>query len=254
MAATVATPATILLTRSSGRADDLGSRLLRLGLSVRQLPLIQLEAQPLPAEALQHAPTLLIFVSPAAAEHGISQLPAGWRALPRYAVGRATAQALAQQGWSDTPSPVQENSEGLLALSGLQALAGQRVFIVRGDSGRDLLRETLQQRGAEVKYLEVYRKRAVDAELIRQLRQLAQTAANSPAPLLAVLTSGEALARLCAIIPADIMKALTLVVASPRIAEMAAPRCDHVVTASGTDSDALFAAIQRALRQQQSRR
>lgn len=236
---------TVLLTRSSGRADDLGSRLQRLGVSVRQLPLIELEAQTLPAEALLNAPDLLIFVSPAAAEHGVRQLPASWRSLPRYAVGRATSLALAAQGWPDTPSPVQENSEGLLALSGLQDLSGQRAFIVRGDGGRDLLRETLQQRGAEVRYLEAYRKRAVDSEMIRQLRQLAQQ------PLLAVLTSGEALARLCAIIPADIMKALTLVVASARIAEMAAPRCDHVVTASGADSDALFAAIQRALRQRQ---
>jgi uroporphyrinogen-III synthase len=238
---------TVLLTRSSGRADDLGQRLQRLGISVQRLPLIDLEAQLLPADALAQPPDQLIFVSPAAAEFGVPQLPSGWRKLPRYAVGRATAQALQGQAWPDTPSPVQENSEGLLALTGLQVLTQQRIYIIRGDSGRDLLRETLHQRGAEVKYLEVYRKRPVDSEWVRQLRQLAQQ------PLLVVLTSGEALARLCAIIPAETVQGLTLVVASARIAEMAAPRCQHVVTASGTDSDALFAAIQRALRQAQGR-
>lgn len=238
---------TVLLTRSSGRADDLGQRLQRLGVAVRQLPLIELEPRTVPAEALLPAPDQLIFVSPAAADFGIGQLPASWRDLPRYAVGRATAQALQTRGWPDTPSPVQENSEGLLALTALQNLSGQRIYIVRGDSGRDLLHDSLRQRGAEVKYLEVYRKRPVDGEFARQLRQLAQQ------PLLVVLTSGEALARLCAIIPTDTVQRMTLVVASPRIAEMAAPRCQHVVTASGADSDALFAAIQRALRQAQGR-
>lgn len=242
-----ATP-TILLTRSSGRADDLGQRLRALGMAVKQLSLIDLEPQLLPAEALAQTPDRLVFVSPAAAEHGVPQLPAHWRSLPRFAVGRATAQALAAHGWPDTPAPVQENSEGLLALSGLQSVSGQRIAIVRGDSGRDLLREVLLQRGAaEVHYLAAYRKRPVDAELIRQLRQLVLQ------PLLVVLTSGEALARLCAIIPAEQVQRLSLVVASPRIAEMAAPRCQHVVTAAGADSDALFAAIQRALRQAQGR-
>ena len=246
MSARIAMP-TVLLTRSSGRADELGPRLRALGMTVKQLALIELEAQLLPADALSQAPDRLIFVSPAAAEFGVPQLPRAWRDLPRYAVGRATAQALAEHGWPQTPAPVQENSEGLLALAGLQQVANERIHIVRGDSGRDLLREALTQRGAEVKYLEVYRKRPVDADLIRQLRQLAAQ------PLLVVLTSGEALARLCAIIPAEQVQRLSLVAASTRIAEMAAPRCQHVVTASGTDSDALFAAIQRAIRQAQGR-
>lgn len=238
---------TVLLTRSSGRADDLAERLRALQIPVRQLALIELEAQTLPEPATAQRPDLLIFVSPAAAEFGVPQLPTAWRALPRLAVGRATADALALQGWRDTPCPVQENSEGLLAMAALHAPIGQYIAIVRGDGGRDLLRDSLQQRGATVNYLEVYRKRSVNAELIRQLRQLAQQ------PLLVVLTSGEALARLCAIIPAETVQQLTLVVASPRIAEMAAPRCAHVVTAHGADSDALFAAIQRALRQAQGR-
>ena len=92
-------------------------------------------------------------------------------------------------GWPHAIAPLQENSEGLLALMPLQNVAGKRIAIIRGDSGRDLLRDALIQRGAEVKYLEVYRKRPVDADLIRQLRQLAQQ------PLLVVLTSGEALAQ-----------------------------------------------------------
>jgi uroporphyrinogen-III synthase len=48
------------------------------------------------------------------------------------------------------------DSEALLALPQLAHMTGQRVLIVRGTGGRDLLQEAMSARGAQVQYAEVY--------------------------------------------------------------------------------------------------
>ena len=48
------------------------------------------------------------------------------------------------------------DSESLLALPQLAHMTGQRVLIVRGTGGRDLLQEAMSARGAQVHYAEVY--------------------------------------------------------------------------------------------------
>ena len=50
------------------------------------------------------------------------------------------------------------NSEALLEHSALQDVATKRIGIIRGEGGRDLLRSTLLERGAEVDYIDVYRR------------------------------------------------------------------------------------------------
>ncbi len=73
------------------------------------------------------------------------------------AVGRATAVALSRRGLPVTlvaPGPF--NSESLLSLPALQHPDGQRVVIFRGQQGRPLLGDTLEQRGAHVSYVESY--------------------------------------------------------------------------------------------------
>ena len=78
------------------------------------------------------------------------------------------------------------NSEGLLAASALQQVAGKNILIFRGQQGRNLLGDELRARGAAVSYCEVYRRKIpeYDASNFAQL-----TAKRFPT--LAVFTSNE---------------------------------------------------------------
>jgi len=126
-------------------------------------------------------------------------------------------------------------------------VAGKLIVIVRGQGGREYLANTLRQRGAEVRYLEVYQRLGPEPEHLASLRQVLQQ------PAILVVTSGEALAKLCAIIAGPVLKACTLIVVSERLAEMAAPHCPQVVNARGADTDSLRFAIDRVLKQRQGK-
>ncbi len=74
------------------------------------------------------------------------------------AVGERTRAALEAENLfvAISPGHGQQNSEGLLSHPLLQDLAGRHVFIVRGQSGRETLRDTLLERGAQLNYIEAY--------------------------------------------------------------------------------------------------
>lgn len=75
------------------------------------------------------------------------------------AVGQSTAQALRMAGISVDLVPENGyNSEALLAMPQLQQVEGQKCLIVRGEGGREQLATTLRSRGADVDYLEVYKR------------------------------------------------------------------------------------------------
>ncbi|MDO9268454.1 MAG: uroporphyrinogen-III synthase [Methylobacter sp.] len=75
------------------------------------------------------------------------------------AVGRSTAQAMKVAGLPVDLMPEDGyNSEALLAMPQLQQVEGQNFLIVRGEGGREQLATTLRSRGAEVNYLEVYKR------------------------------------------------------------------------------------------------
>lgn len=100
----------------------------------------------------------LIFVSPAAVHYAAQLWPVTqWQYQQVFAVGEATQKALAELGITAI-SPQQQNSEGLLALPQLQQVCRQHIAIIRGESGRELLADTLIERGANVEYITVYQK------------------------------------------------------------------------------------------------
>ena len=103
-----------------------------------------------------------IFISVNAVTHALDFISARreWPRKVRIAtIGASTALALARYGLAaDLVPHTQFNSEALLALDELRNLHARRVVIFRGAGGRELLYDTLVARGAEVDYVEVYRR------------------------------------------------------------------------------------------------
>jgi uroporphyrinogen-III synthase len=105
---------------------------------------------------------LAIFISPNAVNKAMNQIrskrtwPQGLRCA---AVGKGSAKELERFGGEDIIVPQGRfDSEALLALPELQDMAGKRVVIFRGESGRELLGAELIRRGAELTMVECYRR------------------------------------------------------------------------------------------------
>jgi uroporphyrinogen-III synthase len=154
----------VLVTRPEPQAGPLARRLADHGARVYRLAAIELT--PRADFAAQRAAVgpidryqWVVFVSAAAVRYGVSLLEER-RDVPLAAVGPATAAALNHAGHRVSLVPAAGyDSEHLLASPPLQHVAGQRILVVRGGGGRELLADTLAARGAEVVYAEVYERR-----------------------------------------------------------------------------------------------
>ena len=158
-----------------------------------------------------------IFVSANAVEHGLAALGS----LPDEArlacVGRKTRQTLEQAGYSVADCPESDfNSEALLALPSLQNVDGERILIVRGHGGRQLIRDTLQQRGAQVDSVECYHRQLSDGDF----RPL-QDAIESGAFDVICPSSSESLALLSQACPSKSLKSLPLIAVSATMQDKA---------------------------------
>lgn len=103
----------------------------------------------------------IIFFSQYAVEYGVKFV------LPHQqiiAIGKSTATALTKAGVSSIIIPQEMSSEGLSALPELQQLEGKNIALFRGKSGRVLLDEILQQRGAKIQEILLYERQAISHE------------------------------------------------------------------------------------------
>lgn len=136
------------------------------------------------------------------------------------AIGRATAQALEFADVNVDMLPEQGfDSEALLASLAFQELTGQRILIVRGEGGREELASILHSRGAEVNYLNVYRRFVPNIDNTELLMLLAQQRLDA-----ITITSGEALQNLLVMVAPeyhDLLLAIPVIVVSNRIAQIA---------------------------------
>lgn len=138
-----------------------------------------------------------IFVSQNAVEHAFTYVKEYWPQLPVgldwLGVGKKTRALLNQfleEGscFFDGPPDIDVmNSEDLLSLEALQSVNEKKVIIFRGVGGRDLIRQTLESRGAEVHYCELYQRSA--PESLEQDLQHAQLTNDDVIPVF----SGESL-------------------------------------------------------------
>lgn len=110
----------------------------------------------------------IIFISQNAVVHGVDWVERYWPQWPVaqqfFTIGESTRARLLNEGIDSTCASAAMNTEELLQRPELQSLVHQKVLIVRGCGGRTLLAEQLRQRGAEVDYLEVYRRCQVAPE------------------------------------------------------------------------------------------
>ncbi len=155
----------VLVTRPAHQAEPLCAMIENAGGRALRFPALAI-AGPSDPDRVRAVGTelatvdLAIFVSPNAVR-GVASgigcpLP---RDLAVAAIGPATAAALADLGYDDVICPDSGfDSESLLSLPALESVAGKRIVIFRGDGGRGLLGGTLTARGAEVRYVEVYRR------------------------------------------------------------------------------------------------
>ncbi|MFO1397803.1 MAG: uroporphyrinogen-III synthase [Burkholderiales bacterium] len=156
----------IVVTRPARQAAGLVAQLATLGARPLVVPAIVIlppaDRGPLDrAHASLASCAAAIFVSANAAEYGAppkGQWPAHVRA---FAPGPGTAAALAAVGVPEVAVPdTTFDSEGLLALPALRDVRGKRIVIFRGDGGREVLGDTLRERGAQVDYVACYRRAA----------------------------------------------------------------------------------------------
>ena len=191
---------------------------------------------------------LAVFVSANAVRYG-ADLLGDRRDLPIAAIGQATAAALNAAGYRVSLMPEEgADSESLLALPQLADLSGQRVLIVRGPGGRELLFEALTSRGAHVQYAEVYTREAAYPSLERKGEIEALWRQGGIKAYTA--TSVEILEALVGIVTArcrELMHSTSLVTGSGRIAN-AATRLgigSPIVLADSPEDAALVRALVR---------
>jgi uroporphyrinogen-III synthase len=166
------------------------------------------------------AASRIVFTSPAAARAAQTLQPLQLQPTQIVcAVGAGTAAALRRAGVDDVQSPERMDSEGLLALPTLQEVQGRDVGLVTAPDGRGEIAPALAARGARVLRADVYAREPVPLSA-RALQQLRET----DAPLVLALSSGEALQRVLAALPADLVdrvKQAHVVAASERLRHIA---------------------------------
>lgn len=230
----------VILTRPEGENETLAARLREAGLTVTVRPLINLSAIDTTAAMRSVVMNLdrydrVIFVSKAAVRFGMPLFDQYWvdwpLAVTWLSVGEGTAAMLID--WEvNACYPAEAGSEGLLALPELNDVAGRKVLIVRGSGGRELLAQTLRQRGAEVDYLEAYTRLPLKYE---------DWEVSMPVAVLA--TSIEIMENLVSQATGN-LAGIDLIAASARIAEAAAAYPFRSVTnAGGAYEQALYDAV-----------
>lgn len=152
----------ILVTRPLTQAQRFIDTLQQLGGQPFHLPTIEIVYQTQKTQ-FNHA-DLIIFTSVNAvvgSQIKITDYKKEGRSLPMIAaIGTTTAVALKKAGFHSILSPEQNgNSETLLKLLAPHIEDAMKVIIVRGDTGRDVLRQGLRKLRAQVCYQQVYERR-----------------------------------------------------------------------------------------------
>lgn len=235
----------LLLTRPRAQAAEWVQRMAAVGVQCEVLPLIAIESgadASAAVEAWRRLPQarLAMFVSPNAVAAFFGARPEGahWPAQTLAAtVGPGSAQALLEAGVPaaqivQPPADAASfDSEHLWPLLAPLDWAGQLALIVRGDGGRDWLAERLQERGAQVLQVSVYRRACPSLDAAEQA--VLQHALQEPSRRVWLFSSSEAVGHLQALAgeAADWSRSLAIATHERIALRAKALGCGHVVLA-----------------------
>jgi len=202
-----------MITRPTHQAGALTQGLKAAGAEAFLFPtldIISAELTPENKKQLQRINQfdIIIFISPNAVEYGLKHILASCT-LPDdillATIGQGSAKTL-NNTLGKQPDIVPNdnfNSEGLLATAAMQKVNHKRILIVRGNGGREHLKDVLQKRGASVDYFDAYQriKPATNTGDLEQYLQNNQIAAI-------VITSAASLKNLLEMTPPHVTSSL----------------------------------------------
>ena len=178
-------------TRPINRAKPLSQALQDKGMTVLQMPLLELAPVDISERERQYQRNFyqqpnsyqaLVVVSPTAARMGLSACPKGF--IPQcavIAVGHATAEVLRAEGWP-VQCPDEYSNEGMIKMPSLNKLGmGNQVLVWRGRGGRRVLVNFLQDNGVRVDAIAWYQRRCPTQvkDRFQQLQQQLTTLTSS---------------------------------------------------------------------------
>lgn len=255
--------APVVITRPLAQARNLQKKLVAAGAEVILFPLLEIhplaDYQALDA-VLAKIDTfdLVAFVSPNAIDAAFARRAAWPPGLPLAVIGAGSRRSLQAHGVDPGVTPIfsphdpdRTDSQTLLDALDLQSLAGSKVLILRGESGRELLADALRSAGAIVTQIAAYRRCApvLDAAGLNQLQQLLSARcrwiiSSSEALQILVSMTKQAFPEQSTAISVSQLQQQMLVVPHVRIAQTAQALgfCNVLLTASGDER--LLAALQ----------
>lgn len=160
----------VVITRPLAQAGALAQRVTAIGRKAVVFPLLEilpLDDQEALRAALRELDryALIAFVSPNAIDAAFAARPDWPWHIPLAVVGEGSRMALLRHGASTGNATIisptdldRTDSQTLLAELDLPALRGKQVLIIRGETGRELLGDTLRAAGIGVTPLAAYRR------------------------------------------------------------------------------------------------
>ncbi|WP_394245387.1 uroporphyrinogen-III synthase [Vibrio astriarenae] len=241
----------VLITRPDEPGKQLTQQLLEVGISAHHFPLISICA----STAIDHlqldinCSDIIIAVSQYAviyADKAISSWP---KHSTYLAIGSKTAQQLEQVTQSKVYTPEIHESESFLTLPQLQpsTVKGKKVTILRGNGGRELIKERLSLRGADVEYREVYQRKNLYFDSKSTVKEWKDKQIKH-----VVITSNEQLNHLLSMCKSDKQWLIerTLYVPSKRIATQAkALGFSKVICTHGASNPVISCALQAHIKE-----
>lgn len=236
----------ILLTRPLDKSQQLAKVLQPLANNIEITPLFAYQ------KGSQHSllkqqinnlnPQIIIFISQAAVKYSLETITADVlnNTALIIAVGNSTKAALTSAGIDNIIVPITHTTEGMLALAQLQQVNNKSILIVRGDGGRETLKQQLTHRGANVAYNEVYKRHWLQLNTQQTIEKWRKVQINC-----IVVTSNELLHKTLELAKQEHwLKQCIWIVASARIADQA--KCNgikKIYNADGANDTKIYQAV-----------